>query len=414
MRTRCWSCRMPARWSAVGRCSRRLRSRVIASSDNGSSAPTPRARRSIRSSVATGPCTASCSIARVRVYRGSRSLLRLPKKRRAGPGSRMADWSCACRRPGASSRAIRARVRQDSMSGSASAACAATAQTAAPWRRPPWKCRPALRHCSASKASSSSRPAQTPAQHHRCPRRLPQHRPLRLPGWHVQNRRSRRYALSPRHCLRPDPSRRQIRLPKTHLRKAHHRPRSRCRPHLKHRLLQPQRHLRRLHQNRPRHPQRQVAPSFRRSSIARRALPPTWPSKTGRHQWCRKRCRQPPRYRRAPAILSLPTIPVVKSRLPAPASGATTHRSPSACSASFAARQSAWLPSAGWCLSCSRYLLWPDDANSWLVRRIRVTSLLFRWTAGADAAASFHVRAARLPTEPPRLHRHRRHHHPCR
>ena len=344
--------------------------------------------------------------------RGSQSLLRSPKKRRAEPGSRMADWSCACRRPGASSRATRARVRQDSMSGSASAACAATARTAAPWRRPSWKCRPALRRCSASTASSSSRPAQASAQRPLCPRRLLQRRPPCLPEWHVQNRRSRRHALSPLRCRR-GLSRHQNRLPKTHLRKAHRRPRSRCRPRLKHRLLQPQRHLRRLHQNRPRHPQRQVAPSFRRSSIARRAQPPTWPSKCGRHQQCRKRPRQPSRYRRAAANLSPPTIPVVKSHLPAPASGATTHRSPSACSASFAARRSGWLPSAGWRLSCSRYLLWPDDANGWLVRRIRVTSLLFRWTAGADAAASFHARAQRLPVEPPLLH-HQLRRHLCR
>ena len=205
------------------------------------------------------------------------------------------------------------------MSGSASAACAATARTAAPWRRPSWRCRPALRRCSASTASSSSRPVQAPALRRRCPRQLLQHRPLRLPKWHATSRRSRRHALSPLHCLPPDLSRHQIRLQKTHLRKAHRHPRSRCRPRLQqHRLLQPSRRLRRRHQKRPRRPpQRQVVPSFRRSSIARRPRPPTWPSKSGR---CQQR-RQPPRYRRAPAMLSPPpTLPVVgKSHLPAPA-----------------------------------------------------------------------------------------------
>ena len=48
---------------------------------------------------------------------------------------------------------------------------------------------------------------------------------------------------------------------KTRLRQAHHRPRSRCSPRPKqHRLPQLQKRLRRLHQQRPRLPQRQVVP----------------------------------------------------------------------------------------------------------------------------------------------------------
>jgi hypothetical protein len=250
---------MRARWSVDAPSSPALPSRVIGSSAAGSSAPIPHVHRPIGRCAGTGPFTASTSSARARACHGFRLLHRLPKKHRVERGWKMADCFCACRRPGASSRTTPARARRALTTASASAACAATAPTVAPWhRRRSSRCRSASRRCLALTAYSSDHRAQTLAR--RCPRlhRSRHCRRHHRPEWHVPNRRNRP-ELSPElslppHCLPNGRSHCQSGHLKSHLRKLRPHPRRPCTPRLsQHRPLQLQtRHqLRRPRPGRP-------------------------------------------------------------------------------------------------------------------------------------------------------------------
>ena len=371
MRTNCWSCLMRARWSADARSSRRAPEqsyRIIGQ---------PRAAHPYRmfagqsgACAGTGPFTASileCEGARVPWVSVVASVAEETTRR-----AWIEDGRLLLRMPAVlelRGRTTRARVRRASTTASASAACAVTAPTVAPWRRRHRG--DAVRLCaharhrrhirqiagpkhwpgaalastgcfSTARSASQSGTRRTAATAARAePTPLPAARPEPLPE---------RTAKDASAQTAPPPK----------VSGAAHASGSTGRPSCKSAAGT-------CTSSAPAH-RGAGGPVIPKIINRPETQAPTCPSKCGRRRQRQRRTRQA-----TEASKNAGNPPAQEAgrrhrrRSPKADTEPTTLRSRSACSASFAAQRPASSPSAGWRSSCLRLLRWPDGASGWPV-----------------------------------------------